>query len=365
MYILLSILLLLALGLTIFLQHPLFGKKPTGERLARIQQSKHYNDGQFHNLSHTPAFAEDVTYIDAFREFIFNKTPNTKPLDSIPVVQTNLKEIKDTEDYIVWFGHSSYILQVDQQKILVDPVLTNNASPIKGTNTTFLGTDYYTAEMIPTIDYLILTHDHYDHLDYTTFKNVKYKVAKIVCPLGVGTHLEYWGFRKENIIEMDWNESVVLNENLTIHCTPSRHFSGRSFKRNTTLWASFVLKSTSKTIYIGGDSGYDSHFKTIGEKFGPFDLVLLENGQYDHKWKYIHMLPYEVVQASKDLQAKSVFPVHSSKFKLANHAWKEPLEKVYEAAQKDSTFHLVLPKIGELIKLDAMPKPQPWWEKVN
>lgn len=365
MYILLSILVLLALGLIIFLQHPLFGKNPTGERLARIQQSRHYKDGQFHNLSHTPAFAEDVTYIDALREFIFNKTPNTKPLDSVPVVQTNLKEIKDTEDYIVWFGHSSYILQVDQQKILVDPVLTNNASPIKGTNTTFLGTDYYTAEMIPTIDYLILTHDHYDHLDYTTFKNIKYKVAKIVCPLGVGAHLEYWGFRKENIIEMDWNESVVLNENLTIHCTPSRHFSGRSFKRNTTLWASFVLKSTSKTIYIGGDSGYDSHFKTIGEKFGPFDLVLLENGQYDYKWKYIHMLPDEVVQASKDLQAKSVFPVHSSKFKLANHTWKEPLEKVYDAAQKDSTFHLVLPKIGELIKLDAMPKPQPWWEKVN
>ena len=364
-YIFLSIVVVIIIATLVFLQHPLFGKSASGDRLARMQQSKHFKNGQFHNLTNTPAFAEDVTYFDALKEFLFNKTPNTKPLDSIPVVHTNLKEIKDTEDYIVWFGHSSYLMQMDQQKILVDPVLTNNASPIKGTNTTFLGTDYYTAEMIPLIDYLILTHDHYDHLDYTTFKNIKDKVSKIVCPLGVGAHLEYWGFPKENIIEMDWNESTVLNDNLEIHCTPSRHFSGRSFKRNTTLWASFVLKSTSKTIYIGGDSGYDSHFKSIGNEFGPFDLVLLENGQYDHKWKYIHMLPNEVVEAAKDLQAKSVFPVHSSKFKLANHAWKEPLEKVYEAAQKDSTFHLVLPKIGELIKLDSLPKPQPWWENIK
>lgn len=251
------------------------------------------------------------------------------------------------------------------KKLLNDPVLTKNASPIINTNNAFKGADIYTYEDIPSIDYLIITHDHYDHLDYTTFKNIKDKVKLIICPLGVGSHLEYWKYPSNQIIELDWWESHDLTNEIKITSTPTRHFSGRSLKRNNTLWSGYVLKSSSLNLYIGGDSGYDSHFKTIGEKFGPFDLVLLENGQYDHKWKYIHMLPYEVVQASKDLQAKSVFPVHSSKFKLANHAWKEPLEKVYEAAQKDSTFHLVLPKIGERIKLDSLPKPQPWWERVN
>ena len=350
----------------IFLQHPLFGKQPSGERLERIQKSKYYKNGQFHNLSNTPAFAEDASYFSAIKELLFSKVKHTKPTDSIPYVKTNLNDLEITEDYLIWFGHSSYLMQIDGKKLLIDPVLTKNASPLYNTNVAFKGADVYTYDSLPKIDYLVLTHDHYDHLDYTTFKKIQANVSKIVCPLGVGAHLEYWGFPKENITELDWFESASLMDSLSITATPARHFSGRSFKRNTTLWASYVLKSNNLNLYLGGDSGYDSHFKEIGTKYGPFDLAILENGQYDRKWKYIHMMPEEVVKASEDLKAKRFFPVHSSKFKLANHPLKEPLEKVTAYAKTNPTTKMISPKIGEIVYLNNTNQTfDAWWENIN
>lgn len=358
---------ILVIGILLFLQHPLFGKQPAGVRLERIKHSKNYKNGQFQNISNTPSLAEGVTYWDAFKELLFSKTQHTRPTDSIPFVRTSLSELKIKEDYLIWFGHSSYWMQLDNQTFLIDPVLTKNASPLYGTNNAFKGADVYTFDSIPKVDYLILTHDHYDHLDYTTFKGLKDKVSNIVCPLGVGAHLEYWGFPKENITELDWYENKVLQNSISITATPARHFSGRGFKRNNTLWASYVVRSKSLNLYLGGDSGYDKHFKEIGAKFGPFDLAILENGQYDHKWKYIHMLPEEVVKASIDLQAKSFFPVHSSKFKLANHPWKEPLEKVSSLnLAPPNGSKLVTPKIGEIVYLNSGDQIfEKWWETVE
>lgn len=350
----------------IFLQHPLFGKEPTGERLKRIQQSKNYKNGQFHNLSHTPALTEGATYTQMIKELLFSKIEHTKPTDSIPSEKINLLENTITDDFMVWFGHSSYFMKIDGKSFLIDPVLSKNASPLYGTNTAFKGADKITPDDLPAIDLLILTHDHYDHLDYTSFKQLKNKVSKIICPLGVGEHLEYWGFPKENITELDWHDTVTLNDSLKITATPTRHFSGRSFKRNTTLWASYVLQTKNLKLYLGGDSGYDTHFKEIGSKYGPFDLAILENGQYDKKWKYIHMMPEEVVQASLDLQAKRFFPVHSSKFKLANHPWKEPLQRVSIATEKQTSTQIITPKIGEIIYLNNTQQVfKKWWEHVN
>ncbi|WCM41722.1 MBL fold metallo-hydrolase [Flavobacterium sp. CBA20B-1] len=357
---------ILIAGTLIFLQHPLFGKQPSGERLKRIQQSKNYTNGQFQNLSNTPALSEDATYFGMIKELLFSKIEHTKPTDSIPCVNTNLLENTINDDFMVWFGHSSYYMKIDGQSLLIDPVLSKNASPLYGTNTAFAGADMFTCEALPKIDVLILTHDHYDHLDYSSFKNIKDKVSKIICPLGVGAHLEYWGFPKENITELDWYEDASLTDSIKITATPARHFSGRSFKRNTTLWASYVLQTKNLNIYLGGDSGYDTHFKEIGTKYGPFDLAILENGQYDRKWKYIHMMPEEVVQASNDLQAKRFFPVHSSKFKLANHPWKEPLERVSIASAKQTASQLITPKIGEVIYLNQQDQVfEKWWEQVN
>src|SRR5690606_4106791 len=224
----------------IFLQHPLFGKEPTGDRLERIKNSKHYKNGQFQNLSHTPALPEGVTYWSIMKELAFSKIEHTKPTDSIPCVKTNLLEKTIEDDFMVWFGHSSYYMKIDGQSFLIDPVLSKNASPLYGTNNAFMGADVFTCEALPEIDVLILTHDHYDHLDYSSFKNIKDKVSKIICPLGVGEHLEYWGFPKDNITELDWYENASVSDSIKITATPARHFSGRSFKRNTTLWASYV-----------------------------------------------------------------------------------------------------------------------------
>lgn len=357
---------LITIGIILFLQHPLFGKKPSGQRLERIKQSKHYKDGQFHNLSHTPALTNGVSYFSALKKMLFQKAVATIPIDSIPHIKTNLSNLNSTDDLLIWFGHSSYLIQADQKRFLIDPVLTKNASPIYSTNKAFKGADTYNFDLLPAIDFLILTHDHYDHLDYTTFKKLKHKIKTIVCPLGVGEHLEHWGFPATNIIELDWFENISLNETIQITATPARHFSGRGFKRNNTLWASYVFQSKNLKLYLGGDSGYDTHFKEIGEKFGPFDLAILENGQYDYNWKYIHMFPEEVIKAAKDLQAKSYFPVHSSKFKLANHPWKEPLEKIADLHRNESDLRLITPKIGEVVYLNKSSQTfKNWWEQVK
>ena len=357
---------LFAIGTIAFLNHPLFGKSPSGERLERIKKNKHFKNGTFQNLSHTPSLAEGVTYWEIFKDMLFTRIEHTRPNDSIPYVKTNLSNLSIEEDYLVWFGHSSYFIQADQTSFLIDPVLTKNASPIYGTNVAFKGADTFHYDSLPPIDFLIITHDHYDHLDYTTFKNIKHKVSKIVCPLGVGEHLEYWGYPSENIIELEWWENAQLTSSIQITATPTRHFSGRGFTRNNTLWASYVFKSKNLNLYLGGDSGYDTHFKEIGDTFGPFDLAILENGQYNYKWKYIHLLPDEVIKAAKDLQTKSFFPVHSSKFKLANHPWKEPLEKVADLNKQEKDLKMAAPKIGEIVYLNQSGQTfEHWWEGVE
>src|SRR5690606_1032338 len=162
------------------------------------------------------------------------------------------------------------------------------------------------------IDYLLITHDHWDHLDYKTVEKLREKVKTVICPLGVGAHLEHWDYDPAIIREEDWNQTIPLDAGFVVHTTPARHFSGRGFRRNQTLWTSYVLQAPSMRIFIGGDSGYDTHFAKIGEQFGGFDLAILENGQYSKYWKHIHTLPHEVLQAAADLNAKNVFPVHSS-----------------------------------------------------
>lgn len=366
MSILFGVIFTIIISIIIFIRHPLFGKKAEGTRLEKITQSKNFKGNQFRNLSKTPSLAEGTTYYDAIKDLLFSKVKATKPTESIPYIKTNIKQLELTEDYLVWFGHSSYFIQVDQKKILVDPVLTKNASPIYGTNVAFKGTDVFNIATLPAIDFLILTHDHYDHLDYTTFKKIKNRISKIICPLGVGAHLEYWGFPEKNIIELDWYENISLSESIQLTATPARHFSGRGFKRNNTLWASYVLKSASLNLFLGGDSGYDTHFKEIGMQFGPFDIAILENGQYDKKWKYIHLLPEDLPKASSDLNTKRLLPVHNSKFKLANHPWKEPLQKIMENASKIPGIKIMTPKIGEIVYLSNENQLfENWWESVN
>ncbi|MXO05406.1 MBL fold metallo-hydrolase [Flavobacterium sp. HBTb2-11-1] len=363
----LILLVLIALVLYRFLNHPKFGKAPSGERLIQIQNSPQYKNGKFENQSFTPDLAEGASMAGVLFEFFFKKVEGKTPKDLIPSIKTNLLELSLDQDILVWFGHSSYFIQLEGKRFLIDPVFSGNASPIPGTTKSFKGSDIYTVDDLPEIDYLLITHDHYDHLDYDTILKLKPKTKKIITALGVGSHFEFWGFPTENIIEKDWYSTIQLDKNITIHTAPSRHFSGRGFKRCNTLWTSFVLETKDFKMYLGGDSGYDSHFAEIGEKHGPFDIVLLDNGQYNEKWKYIHNMPEDVIKAMKDLKAKRVFPVHSSKFALSLHSWDEPLNKVTELnGLSENPISLITPMIGETVELkNDKQEFKQWWKGVK
>ncbi|CAN5910886.1 MBL fold metallo-hydrolase [soil metagenome] len=342
-----------------------FGKSPSGKILERIQKSKNFREGKFQNLSLTPQLTEGTTIPKVLYSFLFEKNPHTKPSTSIPSVKTSLLNLSADQDILVWFGHSSYFIQLDGKTFLIDPVFSGNASPLRGTNKAFDGADRYSVEDLPSIDYLMITHDHYDHLDHETIIQLKSKVTTVVCSLGVGSHLEYWGYAADRIIEMDWYEKAELGNGFLIHATPARHFSGRGFTRNKTLWVSYVLQTPTMKIFIGGDSGYDSHFSKIGNEYGPFDLAIMENGQYDARWKYIHSTPEEVLQATRDLKAKRLLPVHSGKFAMANHPWDEPLTKL-TALNKESVIPLITPMIGEAVHLkDDSQRLKEWWKELK
>jgi L-ascorbate metabolism protein UlaG (beta-lactamase superfamily) len=356
--------IIVATAVWLFLQTPRFGALPTGENLKKIQKSAWYRDNQFVNQHTTPQLTEGANFFSILKEFFVDKSKQKIPPAPLPSVKSNLLNLDRDKNILVWFGHSSYFMQVDGKTFLVDPVFSGNASPLRFTTKSFLGSDIYTTDDLPEIDYLILTHDHWDHLDHKTILRLRQKIKKIITGLGVGAHLERWGFDHNLITEMDWYDKYFPESGFAINSMPARHFSGRGLKRNKSIWSSFVLTTPGKVIYIGGDSGYDDHFTEIGKKFGPFDLVILEDGQYDRNWKYIHMSPEETVSAAMDLQAKKLLPVHWAKFSLSVHSWDEPIRRIAtEAARRN--VKLLHPMIGETVDLDRDQIFSTWWEEIQ
>ena len=358
------VIVLLIAAAYLFMQQPQFGKNPAGDHLEKIKSSPHYKNGQFQNLNPTPQLTEGASVPSVLRAFFFEKSKRAIPSTILPSQKTNLLHLPPDQDVLVWFGHSSYFIQIDGRKFLVDPVLTGSASPLSFTTRSFKGSDVYTTNDIPSIDYLLVSHDHYDHLDHKTILQLKPKIKKVITGLGVGAHFQYWGYDRKKIIELDWNEKIVLEDGFEINTTPARHFSGRNLNRNKTLWLSFVLITPAHKIFIGGDSGYDSHFKEIGSRFGPFELAILENGQYNKSWKHIHMMPEEVIQAAKELKASQLLPVHWSKFSLSLHDWDEPVIRITKAAE-GSGIRMLHPMIGEAVNLKGGFTGQTWWQGIT
>ena len=362
---LLIIAALFAVAVFIFMQQPQFGKAPSGERLERIQKSPYYKNGAFDNVSFTPQLAEDASMTKVMFRFLFGKNGHAKPQQNFKFTKTDLKNLDPNQNIYVWMGHSSYFIQIDGKKILVDPVFSGNASPVSFTTKAFDGADLYSAEDIPELDYLIISHDHWDHLDYETVKKLHPKVKQVITGLGTGEHLEYWNYDPKKIIELDWGENFDLGNGFKVYAETARHFSGRTFIRNQAIWASFVFETPKRKIYIGGDSGFDDHFEKIGDKYGGFDLAILENGQYNKDWRYIHMMPEEFLIAAKNLRTKRVIAVHNSKFELALHSWKEPLEKITTLNEKENQ-RLITPKIGEMVHWEDDAKVyEKWWKKYD
>jgi L-ascorbate metabolism protein UlaG (beta-lactamase superfamily) len=338
----------------------IFGTTPSGQRLAKIISSPQYTNGAFQNPEPTEITLKDASMVKMMRAFL-NKPQNTIPSIPPPTVHTNIRSLTaGDKPQFVWFGHSSYYILSREAAILVDPVFSGHASPVSFFANAFPGTNIYGAADFDHIDILVLTHDHYDHLDYETIRALAPRVDKFVTALGVGAHLEYWGIDPEKIIELDLWESAEPVSGVSFTAAPGRHFSGRLFRRNQTLWCSFVLQLGGHRLFLGGDSGYGAHFAEIGRRFGPFDLAFLESGQYGDNWPYIHMLPEQTVQAAREINTGVLLPVHWGKFCLSLHPWNEPIKRVVRAAAQ-ARQPIVTPKIGEVLTLAEGYPQNEWW----
>ncbi len=368
------IIVLIAIGIIgtivvfIYLEHPKFGSEweadsPRGER---ILASPNYYNGEFQNLEPMPPTPDSIAAkakgrIATLYEVLFERGEITRPKDSVPALKTDIIELsQQNEDLLVWFGHSSYYMQIGGLRLLFDPVFYDG-SPLSFINSPFDGTDIYKPSDMPEVDYIAITHDHWDHLDYRAIDELKHRTKYFICPLGVGEHLEHWGIATDRILELDWNESIFGADGLKVTALPARHYSSRLFARNQTLWCGYMVEADSLTIYMSGDSGYGIHIEDIARRYPAIDLAVLENGQFDEQWRYIHFVPRDLVRAVKELNPKRFITSHNSKFAIARHGWTLPMDEIYSAAQSDS-LPLLTPMVGGVIGLrDTTITQSVWW----
>ena len=366
LYIFLALLVIIALAIVIFLQQPRFGKLPEGDELRVIKASPHYQDGEFKNPQDTPLFSTDQSFASVLWDNLKNPGQRLRPESDMPVADVDFFTLNPDQDLVIWLGHSSYYVQLAGKRFLIDPIFSQDASPLPGVNRAFAGTTVFSAEDFPAIDYLLISHDHYDHLDYPTVMALKDKVSMVFAGLGIGSMFRDWGYDPQKIVEGDWGQNVALTDSLTLYFAPARHYSGRALKRNQTLWLGFILESSERRLLFSGDSGYGPHFAKLGQRFGGFDLVALDLGQYDQRWAYIHMTPEEAATAAEELGTKLLLPAHVGRFTLAKHAWDEPFQRI-TAASAGQSYSLVTPMIGEAIYFPA-PSTETysaWWQTVE
>jgi L-ascorbate metabolism protein UlaG (beta-lactamase superfamily) len=358
-------LVLLVLAGTAFAQlSPELGGTPTAAQRQAYQQSGHFRDGLFFNPQPTEVSTGGSLFSALWRA-LFANTPDqnpaaplpTQPLDSLSITRKAPAMVR-----VTWFGHSASLVEIGGKNVLLDPMLSVKMGPLAWvTPKRYNPSLAIAAEQLPAIDAVLISHDHYDHLDYKTIQKIKGKVGHFYVPLGVGAHLQAWGVPTSQFTEMTWGDSVRL-PGLTIISAPTRHFSGRGLtNRNSTFWSSWVLKAGGQRVFYSGDGGYGPHFQAIGQQHGPFNLALIECGQYDRQWAQIHMLPEQSVQAALDVRAQAMLPVHWGAFTEAHHAWNESVERATAEAGRRGLL-LTTPELGQPVVLGAGPLPQlRWW----
>lgn len=345
-----SIVVILVLSYVLFTKfYPSFGGDVSVERQKTYLNSTNFKDGKFINKGNVPKKMSLGETLKLAYTFFTTKVENGRPKSDLEVQKIDSINVADysSEDRLIWFGHSAFLLQTNDKNILIDPMFGKVAAPhpLLGANR-FNNELPIAIEKLPKIDAIVISHDHYDHLDYESIIKLQSKVNHYYVPLGVGVHLEAWGVAKENITELDWWQNTSFYE-INLVCTPSQHFSGRKMDNGeSTLWSSWVITTSNSNIFFSGDSGYANHFKEIGKKYGPFDIALMECGQYNEKWSDIHMMPEETALAGVDVKAKKLMPIHWAGFKLALHSWTDPIERVAKKA-KELSIPLVTPQIGE------------------
>ena len=344
------------------------GSKPAGTRRARILASPNYRDGAFQNPVDTTMMVAGSWRQMFVRQFTGKE--ERVPTSPLPIVRGNAARYDDPPKSglrVTWLGHSSVLLEIDGARVLVDPVLSLRASPSEAFGPKRFHPAPMTVADLPRIDIVIITHDHYDHLDMRVIRDLatssNHAHIEYVTALGVGAHLEAWGVHESHITELDWGEQTETHD-VTLTACPARHFSGRALKRNQTLWASWVIASQNHKVFHSGDTGFFEGIQNIGDEHGPFDLAMVKMGAYDALWPDIHLNPEEAVRAHTMLRGRVLLPIHWGTFNLAMHAWREPIERLLEAAGP-AHAQVVTPTPGDWFEPDAPPPPNPWWRTVG
>ncbi len=335
-----------------------FGGDPVAENAALLKRATNFQDGHFHNTLKERGFGIWVNIKDRMN------AENRFPPAPFPIIKPQYEHIVEPGLSAVWFGHASVLVEIDGYRVFFDPVFSDYAFPIKALAPQRQNPPPLLMTELPRIDAIVISHDHFDHLDMKTIQYFGQQGSIFFVGYGVGTHLKKWGIPSGQIKEMKWGDSIQ-HKGLTFNCTEARHYSGRKSMSSNTLWTSWVVQGPKHTIFHSGDSGYSQHFKEIGQRFNNIDMSLIKIGDYglDLGWQDIHMIPENSIQAHLDIGAKLMLPIHWGVFVLSNHPWNEPIERAIAAAQKRK-IKLITPKLGEKVIFGNTINNDFWWRNL-
>lgn len=357
---------LVLIGILYINFNPQFGGSVNKSLKDIYSQSKYWDGEKFLNMEET-TMDIGLKDVPALLKKQFSGREGRSPKEHIPVLPFDIEKWNKNPEIakFVWYGHSALLLQINGKNYLMDPMLGDDSSPIGPVTTKrFSEGVLEMIDQFPPLEAILLTHDHYDHLDYASIEKMKSKVKKYYVALGVGRHLERWNISAEQIVEFDWWDEIEEGD-VKITFVPSRHFSGRGLTdRAKSTWGGWVMEWNEHSVYCTGDGGYGKHFKEIAEKFKPFDWAFVECGQYNKLWHQIHMYPEESVQAGIDVNAKVSIPIHWGAFALALHDWKDPVER-FSAHARQTQTNYCLPQIGEVVLMGAEPQENNWYEEIE
>ena len=371
--VLVTVSLIALLGLSILtIDFDQFGAIPSGQDLTRVRKSENYDLQQDMFVNQEKGLMARMREEGSFwsnpqknlKNNFFLTSNQTRPDQPLPednsAVPPNFNATLDTIKF-AWLGHSTILLSMQGKTILIDPVFQSSAAPVSWMIKRFQPT-VLDINALPEIDYILISHDHYDHLEMATIQYFRDADIKFIVPLGVSSHLKKWGVLPDKIVELDWWQTTRIGE-LEFICTPAKHYSGRKgmTEIQKSLWASWVVKSDDKSVYFSGDSGYGDHYKKIGDRHGPIDLVFMDSGQYNMRWQGVHNMPKQAVKAFRDIKGKHLVPVHWGMFSLAMHDWFEPPAEIYKMAIAEN-LSVILPVLGQRVDLKNLPLLEKWWE---
>jgi len=368
-----ALLLLTVMGAVLLLSRcEQFGAIPSGPDHQRMTESPNYNTDQDMFVNEVPGVIEEMLAHSGFwanprknltNNFLFN--PNTPTPDvPLPEVRGPLpSDLRDTFDTVkfTWLGHATVLASINGKTILFDPVFSESAAPVSWAVKRYQP-PAIDIDQLPPIDFIVISHDHYDHLDMNAVKFFRESDTRFLVPLGVASHLEYWGIGRDRVTEFDWWQSRNIS-GITFTCAPAQHFSGRTatIAMQKTLWASWAVRTEAASVYFSGDSGYAGHFKEIGDRLGPFDLTFIDAGQYNERWRQVHNLPPEVIDAFNDLRGDILVPIGWGMFTLALHDWYEPPVEISSRAVAIGAT-VAIPRFGEWVDIRQRLPDKKWWE---